>query len=458
MVISNSPIPSARIPRGETSVDAGSPRKEPRATSARHNLPAPNGEADTSGSVRLLHGNLSARSQASPRIIASGPLASQAKISHYAIPMSGRSQVSSARNLSSREPNPSIQTGRDTNPPSSRPALADLSATLGSQANESRMSSRSPRPSPMTSRSARPVPAVQSSTPRDSTADAIYSGGQAVEQTSLTSARSVVTDPSRALEDADIVVNSARPVLSSRQAVAESPRPLANETIPIQSARQTAEDQCLQQPVAESSGHLEIAESTPRNHPDITPVEQLSIDDMLVQEGLEEEPIRPEPVEYETEEETPTGERVGQSGISSVYYNNTTLITCIPEEMDITHTEEERNVGAPSPAEPSPTPADGDAVEEIRDEVLGETLNKALIEASSTPVKNDLSRVNLASPSPIPGEINVSKYSTGSAEEMAFIEAKIHEELEIAAPENVTVERKKNKGICTRVFCCGRQE
>ena len=286
------------------------------------------------------------------------------------------------------------------------------------------------------------------------------------------SARSILIPSPRG-----IPIPSPRDHVSPSEAIIISPRlipgpsPRETETMPSPRPLPVNSDLIVDDPpanesvvvLANLSGHLDITESSPRNS-SIEPV--LSIDDLLVKEGLEEEHSRPEPMELvpETEEEENTAilavaERIVDSAISSAYFANTTLITSISDDMQLTRAEEERNVGAPSPPEPSPTPMDGQLVSSEEANGLGENLNKALIEASSTPLRNELSLVNLASPSPIAVDVNISKYSSGgSVENVAFIEEQIREEIashQAAPMRPIEGRKKKKKGAFAKLCCSG---
>ena len=252
---------------------------------------------------------------------------------------------------------------------------------------------------------------------------------------------------------------------------------------------------------------LALPESLPHeDHEDATP----SIDELLEKEGfheespceaeVEEEESRPEPIEHELpaagqpqessvsiyeEQDTNVPEdqesqqalagddrSAHQSAISSIYCNNSTMIASIPEEMELTRTyDDERNVGAPSPAEPSPTPVDRTMEEANDDSVLRLSLNQALIDATDTPRRkssmDEMKIVNVTSASPRLGVATPSPRGGVTQAHITKIEEKLKEEMQvqggrdevvvmaIASPRPATTRNKKS---WSKMFCCGSKE
>jgi hypothetical protein len=267
-------------------------------------------------------------------------------------------------------------------------------------------------------------------------------------------------------------VCSPRDVVSSasESQIETSPRPHVDEQL---------------DDVAQTSGHG--AAPGPNLAPSIH--ELVEIEEVDIGAGgiaiIEEEHARNEPVQHElTEEEAAsdhaeenanpsqvcetlplTGENISQSvaygvdsAISSVFCNNATMIASIPEEMELTTTyDDERNVGAPSPPEPSPTPVEGPQNETAGSEGIQTCLNKALIEVSDTPIRGsssvETSVVNVASPSPILGTMSLSRFSAESVEDLAITEAKIQEEISQREIPKAGPRRERRSGW-HKMFCC----
>ena len=153
-------------------------------------------------------------------------------------------------------------------------------------------------------------------------------------------------------------------------------------------------------------------------------------------------------VPVEMPEAREMAERAVESAISSFYCNNSTFIASIPEELDISrHLEEERNVGAPSPPEPHPTPAELVCPTES----IEQSLNEALVGEESTPKKSVHDGIEAPSPSPINGNMELSQYSAPSV-----IERQIREELHAREVIDPETEPSKKPLVWRRVFCCGR--
>jgi hypothetical protein len=153
-------------------------------------------------------------------------------------------------------------------------------------------------------------------------------------------------------------------------------------------------------------------------------------------------------VPVEMPEARTMAERAVESALSSFYCNNSTFIASIPEELDISrHIDEERNVGAPSPPEPHPTPAEL----VCPNESIEQSLNEALVGEESTPKKSVQDGIAAPSPSPINGNMELSQYSAPSV-----IERQIREELHAREVIEPVRETSKKPLVWRRVFCCGR--
>jgi hypothetical protein len=177
----------------------------------------------------------------------------------------------------------------------------------------------------------------------------------------------------------------------------------------------------------------------------------------------EEDPIKEVPIELQHDHHQPesdvaqySAENLVQSAISTIYCGNSTFIASIPEEMDLVPSDEQRNVGAPSPPEPSPTPAEEFNVTEEED--LSKSLTEALVEAVSSPQRAEEEIVEADSPSPVNGIMEVSQYSmvTMDAHNVAILETQIREELGESDGNVVQQNTQRRSNVWKRVFCCGK--
>ena len=158
----------------------------------------------------------------------------------------------------------------------------------------------------------------------------------------------------------------------------------------------------------------------------------------------------------DSHEEQNIADHMVQSAISSIYCGNSTFIASIPEEMDVVASEEQRNVGAPSPPEPSPTPADDSLPFEKED--LQKSLTEAFVEAVSSPIRAEEVQVEAHSPSPVNGNMELSQYSmvTMDAHNVAILETQIREELGESDGNEIQQNTRKRRNVWKRLICCGK--
>lgn len=405
----NTPQASARSIKSSFRLDATSPRNEIKVSS-QHNLPPIKVDHEVLMSSRSSRPfSSSARSDVSIRSEKNTPLSAKLKNSPYAIPISARSGASSSRNIaSSSSERGSIK-------------LKVIGADGSVLVLPEEISSHTP-------------PLTQEDTAQGSS----YRQGLCSEELAGRDMAQVHETEKPKTPDGDLFDE----LFGQDESKVDENDP--SETFAREFIDDNIADYLVDSDRIPCSG---VPESI------LQSIDQLAEEDPIKEVPIE---LQHDPRQLQSDVAQYSGENLVQSAISTIYCGNSTFIASIPEEMDLAPSDEQRNVGAPSPPEPSPTPAEDFYVTEEED--LSKSLTEALVEVVSIPHRAEEEIVEADSPSPVNGIMEVSQYSmvTMDVHNVATLETQIREELGESDGNVVQQNTQRRSNVWKRVFCCGK--